>query len=114
MFLMSKKKMDTDWLDQSLKFIPWGGVILLLLYKFKKQSADKREWLTTATSVAVRIGTVEAVKKIADERRPFSFKSNSFPSGHAASAFSAAEVIRNAAKDMHPAVKYSGYALAAA
>ena len=114
MLLLKKKKIKSDWLDQSLKFLPWAGTVSVLLYQSRRNGFDVREWISTAASVTLRIGSVESLKNVVKERRPLSLKSNSFPSGHAASAFSAAEIIRSEGKDLPPPIRYGGYVLATA
>ena len=58
--------------------------------------------------------TIYSVKKITGETRPDGSDNLSFPSGHAATAFAAAEFLRQEYKDLSPWYGIAGYAAAAA
>jgi membrane-associated phospholipid phosphatase len=58
--------------------------------------------------------TVYTVKKMAGETRPDGSDNLSFPSGHTATAFAAAEFLRQEYKDVSPWYGIAGYAAAAA
>ena len=58
--------------------------------------------------------TVYAVKNITKVQRPDGSGSNSFPSGHTATAFAAAEFMRQEYKDASPWYGIAGYAAAMA
>jgi len=58
--------------------------------------------------------TVNSVKKITGETRPDGSDNSSFPSGHTATAFAAAEFLRQEYKDISPLYGIAGYAAAVA
>ncbi len=59
-------------------------------------------------------GTVSSLKKITQRMRPDGSGNNSFPSGHTANAFVAAEFLNQEYKESHPWIGYAGYTVATA
>lgn len=58
--------------------------------------------------------TVSGLKKITHRLRPNGSGYNSFPSGHTANAFAAAEFLKQEYKGSHPWIGYAGYTVATA
>ncbi|MBV9988718.1 MAG: phosphatase PAP2 family protein [Chitinophagaceae bacterium] len=68
-----------------------------------------------AASEAVMNGIIEPLKKLVPRNRPGSrLDRDSFPSGHTATAFMGAELLRRATKDKSPLIAYAGYGVAVA
>jgi membrane-associated phospholipid phosphatase len=68
-----------------------------------------------AASESVMNGIIEPLKKLVPRNRPGSrLERDSFPSGHTATAFMGAELLRRAAKDKSALVAYAGYGVAIA
>lgn len=75
--------------------------------------------LTDATflylsAMTIMGGSTFIVKNTSHRQRPDGSSFNSFPSGHTASAFAAAEFLRQEYKDVSPWYGYAGYAVATA
>jgi hypothetical protein len=64
-------------------------------------------------SEIIMSSTVSAVKRISGEWRPNGNGRHSFPSGHTANAFAAAEFLRKEYRDVSPWYGIAGYAMAA-
>lgn len=67
-----------------------------------------------AYSTLLMAGTVYALKNITAEQRPDDSGIDSFPSGHTATAFAAAEFMHEEFKKSSPFLSYSGYLAASA
>jgi membrane-associated phospholipid phosphatase len=78
----------------------------------------KHNWIDETFMYAVGLGIantiVAPVKRWTAERRPDSSDALSFPSGHTATAFVAAEFLRQEYKDRSPWIGAGGYAIAVA
>ncbi len=102
-------------IDQLLKWAP----IVAAFFADLRGEEPKKEFLKRlklfAVSEGVVNGIVEPIKRIVHRRRPGSFTEfDSFPSGHTATSFLGAEMLRQAAKDKAPALAYAGYTVAIA
>ncbi|MGY4384158.1 membrane-associated phospholipid phosphatase [Pedobacter sp. UYP24] len=62
----------------------------------------------------IMTGTVSGLKKITNRMRPDGSANNSFPSGHTANAFAAAEFLSQEYKESYPWIGYAGYTVATA
>ncbi|MEO5910135.1 MAG: phosphatase PAP2 family protein [Pelobium sp.] len=69
---------------------------------------------TLGMSAILMGGTVYGIKKITGELRPDGSDSNSFPSGHTATAFVSAELLHQEFKETAPLLSYTGYLAASA
>jgi len=65
-------------------------------------------------SEAIMSATTFGAKRLADRNRPDGSNNYSFPSGHTASAFAAAEFLNQEYRDVSPWIGYAGYTVAAA
>src|SRR4026207_1547357 len=110
--MKSKKNQDKS-IDRFLKWSPWIAVIITAICNEKTKGSAKQTIVTAAGCVALQYVVVETLKKVVNERRPYSFKTDSFPSGHTSASFAGAEMLRAELKESNPALSYSGYVLAA-
>src|SRR6185503_15502898 len=109
--MKSKKNQDKS-IDGFLKWSPWIAVIITAIWKEKTERSAKQTIVTAASCVALQYVVVETLKKVVKERRPHSFKTDSFPSGHTSASFAGAEMLRTELKHINPVLSYSGYVLA--
>jgi membrane-associated phospholipid phosphatase len=58
--------------------------------------------------------STSVIKRVADRNRPDRADNYSFPSGHTASAFAAAEFLNQEYRDVSPCIGYAGYTVATA
>lgn len=80
-------------IDDNIQFIPLTAELLLGWGKRAKHNMRERLALTT-TSTAVLFICAQIPKKVSDERRPDGSGYNSWPSGHTATAFMGADLVR--------------------
>ncbi|MFI3280651.1 MAG: phosphatase PAP2 family protein [Rikenellaceae bacterium] len=100
-----------DYLQYSPIAIMWGLDLLPNIeprHKFKQQTTILL--LSTAASLLIVRGT----KMIVDRARPDTGATNSFPSGHTATAFMGAELLHQEYGDQSVWISIAGYSLAAA
>ena len=102
-------------IDQFLKWAP----IVAAFFGDLRGEEPKKEFLNRLKLFAVSEGLVNGIvapiKRIVHRRRPGSLTQfDSFPSGHTATSFLGAEMLRQAAKDKAPALAYAGYTIAIA
>lgn len=100
--------------DNYLQFAPAVAVYGLNLAGIKGKHS-----LVDATGIyllseAIMSGTVFSVKRMTNRERPDHSGFNSFPSGHTANAFAAAEFLMQEYKDVSPWYGYAGYTVATA
>lgn len=98
-------------------FLPWAPVAAvygLNLAGIKGKNNFKDRSIIFGMSTVIMTAAVFSVKKISHEMRPDGSDSYSFPSGHTASAFAAAEFMRQEYKGVSPWYGVAGYAAAAA
>lgn len=100
--------------DNYLQFAPAAAVYALNLVGIKGKHS-----LVDATGIyllseAIMSGTVFSVKRMTNRERPDHSGFNSFPSGHTANAFAAAEFLTQEYKDVSPWYGYAGYTVATA
>ncbi|MGV8879071.1 MAG: phosphatase PAP2 family protein [Sphingobacteriaceae bacterium] len=100
--------------DDYLQFAPVAAVYALNLSGVKgKHNLFDASMLYT-TSFAIMGLSSHFVKQGVGRERPDRSGNNSFPSGHTASAFTAAEFLYQEYKDVSPWIGYSGYLVATA
>ena len=109
---MRSKKNKDKAIDGFLKWSPWIAVVITAICKEKTVRTAKQTIVTAAGCVALQYVVVETLKKVVNERRPHSFKTDSFPSGHTSASFAGAEMLRTELKHSNPVLSYGGYVLA--
>lgn len=100
--------------DDYLQFAPVAAYYALNLSGVKGKHSLCDASLLYVTSFAIMGGSTFLVKKLQGRPRPDGSGNNSFPSGHTASAFAAAEFLHQEYKDQSPFIAYSGFVAAAA
>jgi membrane-associated phospholipid phosphatase len=101
--------------DKVFKWTPLLSLIVLDAIGVKTRNDFKGHLLITGTGEAVMNAVLQPVKKSVDRVRPnHSHNVNSFPSGHTATSFLGAEILRQELKDQNRLLSYSGYVVAAA
>jgi membrane-associated phospholipid phosphatase len=101
--------------DDILKWTPFGLLFLADIFGVKTKSGWKKQVLTAGAAEAIKYLLSDSLKKLTQERRPAPYAGNhSFPSGHACTSFSTAEMWHSELKDSLPVLSYSGYVAATA
>lgn len=100
--------------DDYLQFAPVAAVYALNLSGIKGQHNLFDATMLYATSAAIMGVSTHFVKQGVGRERPNGNGENSFPSGHTASAFMAAEFLHQEYKDVNPWIGYAGYFVATA
>lgn len=99
-------------LDNYLQYAPGVAVYALNLVGIQgKNDFTDRTIIYGMSNLMLGI-TVTVVKKVTAEERPDGSDNLSFPSGHTATAFAAAEFMRQEYKDVSPLYGIAGYAAA--
>lgn len=81
------------YVDDVMQFLPMSGALALDVSELVRH----REWtplVESASSIALMVGLVHGIKALHIELRPDHSTWNSFPSGHTATAFVGAELLR--------------------
>lgn len=102
------------WVDDYLKFVPAVATVGLEAAGVKGRHTAAQTAVISAISLTIMYGSTEVVKRITKETRPDGSDNLSFPSGHTATAFASAELMRLEFKDTHPVLAWSGYMAAVA
>ncbi|WP_316734621.1 phosphatase PAP2 family protein [Pedobacter aquatilis] len=100
--------------DDYMQFAPAAAVYALNLSGIKGKHNLFDATMLYATSAAVMGLSTHFVKQGVGRMRPNESGNNSFPSGHTASAFMAAEFLHQEYKDVNPWIGYAGYFVATA
>lgn len=82
-------------IDDWIQYIPTAGYLALGFYKNKRRLDFKERVAVEATAYLSMTALVNIAKYSFREKRPDSSARNSFPSGHTATAFTGAELIRS-------------------
>lgn len=98
--------------DNYLQWSPAAAVIGLNLFGVHGAKPFKEELGIYAVSTIIMAGTVYGLKHITHEERPDYSSFTSFPSGHTATAFAAAEWLRMEYRHRSPWIGIAGYAVA--
>jgi membrane-associated phospholipid phosphatase len=100
--------------DDILRYVPAMAVYGLNFagVKGKHSLVDATAIYLLATGISG--GLVVTTKHISNRTRPDGLDDQSFPSGHAATAFASAEFLNQEYKDASPLYGYAGYSMAAA
>jgi len=111
---LSNKNPHLSETDDLLKWTPFASVFILDLLGVRSKNNWKKHILLFACCEAILSVVSNSLKKIVHEHRPEpTARYDSFPSGHADTAFAGAEIFRMELKDRHPVLSYTGYAVAA-
>jgi membrane-associated phospholipid phosphatase len=99
--------------DLYLKWAPFAAVALLQVFKIRTKDDLKQRLFILTLSEGILNSIVYPLKQLTNERRPdLSGKKKSFPSGHTATCFAGAELMREELKDNYPALALAGYGMA--
>jgi membrane-associated phospholipid phosphatase len=102
-------------IDNYLKWVPLYSVFVLDAFGVQTKNDLKKQIKLVVASETIQSIVTNPLKKMVKEVRPgASLHHNSFPSGHAATSFAGAEILRIEMKDCHPMLCYGGYAVATA
>ena len=103
---------NTIKIDNYLQYAPAAAVYALNAMGIKgRNNFRDRTMIYLISNVMMGI-TVKSLKAITKIQRPDGFGTNSFPSGHTATAFVAAEFLRQEYKDVSPWYGIAGYTAA--
>jgi len=100
-------------IDNYLQFAPAAAVYGLNAIGIKGAHDLKDRTIIYGLSTAIMASTVFAAKNLSKQWRPDDSNNHSFPSGHTATAFAAAEFMRREYKEVSPWYGVAGYAMAA-
>jgi len=100
-------------LDNYLQYAPALAVYGLNAAGIKGKHNFKDRTILYGMSMLISNATVFSIKKFSGEMRPDESDMYSFPSGHTANAFVAAEFMRQEYKEVSPWYGVAGYAMAA-
>ncbi|HVZ25073.1 MAG TPA: phosphatase PAP2 family protein [Sediminibacterium sp.] len=102
----------TTHIDDYLQYLPALASHVLSLAGVKPRHRLFDRLVIDGITASIATTSVFLVKRISHETRPDLSDSYSFPSGHAATAFASAELLRMEYKDASPWIGISGYAVA--
>ena len=100
--------------DNYLQYAPLAGMYSLDLMGIKGRNSVQDQTFIALLSTGFTTAIVQGLKNTTGRLRPNGSSYNSFPSGHTATAFAAAELLHQEFKDQSPWIGYAGYAVAAA
>jgi membrane-associated phospholipid phosphatase len=102
-------------LDPYLKWAPFVCLLIPSTRRLKFRHSFKERFFVALICEGIQAAITQSFKKNLDELRPQpSLSTQSFPSGHAATSFAGAELLRSEFSNEHPVACYSGYAMAVA
>ena len=99
--------------EDYLQYAPLAAYITLNACDTPAKNAPQDRVFSFLTSVIATYGTTGALKHIVSERRPNGCDNKSFPSGHAARSFMAANMLRHEFGHISPWISIAGYSCAA-
>ena len=99
--------------DDFTQYAPMAATYGLNLCGIKGKHSYGDLTIILGTAYALMGATVSAMKNITKVERPDGSARNSFPSGHTATAFMGAELLRREYWDVSPWIGVAGYAIAA-
>jgi membrane-associated phospholipid phosphatase len=102
-------------LDPYIKWAPFVSLFVLDAAGVKMKHSFTRHILLAGVCEGIQAAITQSFKRNYKELRPQpSLNMQSFPSGHAATSFAGAELLRYELNDASVALRYSGYGLAVA
>jgi hypothetical protein len=101
-------------LDNYMQYAPMAAVYGLNLAGIKGKHSIGEQTALYILSSGIMGVTTTTIKHLADRPRPDGSNNYSFPSGHTANAFAAAEFLNQEYRDVSPWICYAGYTVAAA
>ena len=99
--------------DNGLQCLPIFSMLLLNLAGVPTEHNLWQQSLRAASAFAISSAIVLPVKELTNEMRPDRSSTNSFPSGHTATAFLGAELLRLEYGQVSPWIPAAGYTIAA-
>lgn len=112
--VLSAKGKNKFKADDYIQYAPMVTAYGLDFLGVKAKHSLKDRTILLAMSYATMGIAVHSMKFAFNEKRPDSNATNSFPSGHTATAFMGAQYLYEEYKDVSPWIGYAGYAVAAA
>ena len=100
--------------DNYIQYAPGVAYYALNLMGVKGKHSLSDGTALFILSEAIMTGSISVVKRMADRDRPDGSNNYSFPSGHTANAFAAAEFLNQEYRDVSPWIGYAGYTVATA
>lgn len=100
--------------DDYLEFAPLAAMYGLDFVGVKGKNGIIDQTAMVLITTAITTTVVTNLKKLTHRLRPNGAGYNSFPSGHTATAFAAAEMLNQEFKEVSPWIGYGGYAIATA
>lgn len=98
--------------DNYLQFSPAAIVFGMNMLGIKGKNGIGNAIGIYVMSMSIMTGSVKAVKHITKRERPDQSTFNSFPSGHTATVFASAELLKQEYGGRYPWISYTGYAIA--
>lgn len=100
-------------IDDYMQFAPAAAAFSMNLLGVKSKHTFSDMAILYAMSTALETGIVYTTKEVTPRTRPDGSANNSFPSGHTATAFVAAEFLHQEYKDKSAWISVGGYTVAA-
>lgn len=100
-------------IDDFSQYFPIVAMYGLDLFSVKGKHDAIDQTIILGTAYALMGITVNSLKAVTKVERPDGSSRNSFPSGHTATAFMGAELLRREYRDVSPWIGVAGYAVAA-
>lgn len=99
-------------IDDYTQYVPALGVFALDAFGIKGRNKPKIQLLLYAGSNLIGAGVTHSLKKVVNRERPNGANRRSFPSGHTATAFTAAEFLHQEFGHISPWISIAGYTTA--
>jgi membrane-associated phospholipid phosphatase len=100
--------------DDYAIFSPLLGMYALDIAGVKAKNSALDQTVMVLITTAITTATITTLKNVTHRLRPDGSSSNSFPSGHTATVFAAAEMFNQEFKDQSPWFGYAAYTVATA
>lgn len=100
-------------IDDYMQYSPVAAMYALHLFRVDSKHDFIDQTILFATSHAIMTSSARCMKIVWDEERPSSHATNSFPSGHTATAFMCAHLLAREYWDVSPWIGIGGYTVAA-
>jgi membrane-associated phospholipid phosphatase len=101
-------------IDDYIQYLPAVGVFVLDGIGIKGKNKPEQQLLLYAGSNIIGAGFTQSLKRIVNRERPNGSNRRSFPSGHTATAFIAAELLNQEFGHISPWISVAGYTTASA